>query len=233
MPAGSISRSLSTISLSSSSATCAHAARARSPLRAVQLACRFGYTTRSWHEAIGGKWAVTMPVVTSDDGTPIAYEQQGDGPALIVVDGALTTRRSESKSQLVELLSPRLRVYVYDRRGRGDSGDIAPYAVEREIEDIAAVIGEAGGSAALYRHSSGACPALEAALALGSIQVTKLAMYVAPYDDDPAAGDGWERYLAEMTVSLADRRTGDAAALFMTFVRTPAHHAQSIRQTPI
>ncbi len=173
-----------------------------------------------------------MPVVTSDDGTAIAYEQQGDGPALIVVDGALTTRRSESKSQLLELLSPRLRVYVYDRRGRGDSGDIAPYAVEREIEDIAAVIGEAGGSAALYGHSSGACLALEAALALGSVQVTKLAMYEAPYDDDPAAREGWERYLAEMTVALADGRPGDAAALFMTFVGTPADQLESVRQAP-
>jgi len=173
-----------------------------------------------------------MPEVTSDDGTAIAYEQQGDGPALIVVDGALTTRRSESKSQLLELLSPRLRVYVYDRRGRGDSGDIAPYAVEREIEDIAAVIGEAGGSAALYGHSSGACLALEAALALGSVQVTKLAMYEAPYDDDPAAREGWERYLAEMTAALADGRPGDAAALFMTFVGTATDQLEGMRQAP-
>ena len=173
-----------------------------------------------------------MPAVTSDDGTVIAYEQRGEGPALIVVDGALTTRRSESKSQLVELLSPRLTVYVYDRRGRGDSGDIAPYAVEREIEDIAAVISEAGGSAALYGHSSGACLALEAAFALGSAQVTKLAMYEAPYDDDPAARERWERYLADMTAALADGRPGDAAALFMAFVGTPAEEIKGIRQAP-
>src|SRR5216683_3332617 len=232
MPAGSVSRSLSTISLSSSSATWAHAACANSAHRADHLACRVGHTTRSWHEAIGGKGAVDIPEVTSDAGTAIAYERQGDGPALIGVDGALTARRSESKVELVELLSPRLRVYVYDRRGRGDSGDIAPYAVEREIEDIAAVIGEAGGSAALYGHSSGACLALEAALALGSVQVTKLAMYEAPYDDDPAAREGWERYLAEMTVALADGRPGDAAALFMTFVGTPADQLESVRQAP-
>src|SRR5260221_12510355 len=118
MPAGSISRSLSTISLSSSSATCAHAARASSAHRADHLACGAGHTTRSWHEAIGGKGAVTMPVVISDDGTAITYEKQGDGPALIVVDGAPTTRRSEPKPQLIQLLSPRLRGYVYDRRGR-------------------------------------------------------------------------------------------------------------------
>src|SRR5258707_5424224 len=232
MPAGSISRSLSTISLSSSSATCAHAARASSAHRADHLACRVGHKTRSWHEAIGGKGAVTMPVVTSDDGTAIAYEHLGDGPALIIVDGALTTRRSESKSQLVELLSPRLRVYVYDRRGRGDSGDTAPYAVEREIEDIAALISEAGGSVALYGHSSGACLALEAALALGSVRVSRLAVYEAPYDDDPAARPGWERYLADMTAALSDGRPGDAAAYFMAFVGTPAAEIETMRRAP-
>jgi pimeloyl-ACP methyl ester carboxylesterase len=173
-----------------------------------------------------------MPVVASDDGSPIAFEQQGDGPALIIVDGALTTRRSESKSQLVEMLSPRLTVYVYDRRGRGDSGDTAPYAVEREIEDIGALIGEAGGSAALYGHSSGACLALEAALALGSVQVSRLAMYEAPYDDDPAARDGWERYLTDMAAALAGGRPGDAAALFMAFVGTPAEEIENMRRAP-
>jgi pimeloyl-ACP methyl ester carboxylesterase len=173
-----------------------------------------------------------MPVVTSDDRTAIAYERQGEGPVLIVVDGALTTRRSESKAQLVELLSPRLTVYVYDRRGRGESGDTAPYAVEREIEDIGVLIGEAGGSATVYGHSSGACLALEAALALGSVQVSKLAMYEAPYDDDPAAREGWERYLADMTAALADGRPGDAAGLFMAFVGTPAEEIESMRQAP-
>ena len=173
-----------------------------------------------------------MPLITSDDGTAIAYERQGDGPALIIVDGALTTRRSESKSQLVELLSPRLTVYVYDRRGRGDSGDTAPYAIAREIEDIGALIGEAGGSAALYGHSSGACLALEAALVLGRVQVSKLAMYEAPYDDDPAARESWERYLADMKAALADGRPGDAAALFIAFVGTPAKEIEGMRRAP-
>ena len=173
-----------------------------------------------------------MAVVRSDDGTAIAYERQGDGPALVVVDGALTTRGSESKAQLVELLSPLLTVYVYDRRGRGDSGDTAPYAVEREIEDIAALISEAGGSVALYGHSSGACLALEAALALGSVRVSRLAMYEAPYDDDPAARQGWEKYLADMTAALSDGRPGDAAAYFMAFVGTPAAEIETMRRAP-
>src|SRR5262249_12793113 len=107
-----------------------------------------------------------------------------------------------------------------------------PYAVEREIEDIGALIGEAGGSATLYGHSSGACLALEAAVALGSARVSKLAMYEAPYDDDPSARQGWTRYLADMTAALADGRPGDAAALFMAFVGTPAEEIESMRRAP-
>src|SRR5258708_39415374 len=81
-------------------------------------------------------------------------------------------------------------------------------------------------------RASGACLAREAGLAVGSVQVTKLAMYEAPYDDDPAAREGWERHLAEMTGALADGRPGDAAALFMTFVGTPADQLESIRHAP-
>lgn len=173
-----------------------------------------------------------MPAVTSRDRTAIAYDRQGVGPALIVVDGALTTRTSDSKSQLVELLSPRFTVYTYDRRGRGDSGDTPPYAVQREVEDVAAVISEAGGAAALYGHSSGACLALEAALALGPGTVSSLAMYEAPYDDDPAIHAPWQRYLADLTAALAEGRTGDAAALFMAFVGTPRKQIDLMRRAP-
>ncbi len=173
-----------------------------------------------------------MPVVTSSDGTALAYDKQGSGPALVVVDGALTTRRSDSKAELVELLAPRLTVLTYDRRGRGDSGDTQPYAVEREIEDVAAMIGEAGGSAALYGHSSGGCLAMEAAVALGAGQVTKLAMYEAPYNDDPAVRPAWRQYLTELTAALDGGRPGDAAALFMAFVGTPAEQIEGMRQAP-
>src|SRR4029077_10318577 len=112
-----------------------------------------------------------MPVVTSRDGTAIAYDKQGTGPALVIVDGALTTRRSDNKTELLGLLAPRLTVLTYDRRGPGDSGDTPPYSVAREIDDVAAVIDEVGGSAVLYGHSSGACLALEAALALSSGEI--------------------------------------------------------------
>jgi pimeloyl-ACP methyl ester carboxylesterase len=172
-----------------------------------------------------------MPGVKSADGTTIAYDKNGDGPALVVVDGALTSRRSSSKPELITLLSPRLTVYTYDRRGRGDSGDTLPYAVAREIDDIEAVIGEAGGAAALYGHSSGACLALDATLALGG-KVTKLAMYEAPYDSDQQARPAWERYLRDLAAALGDGRSGDAVALFMSFVGTPSEQVASMRQSP-
>src|SRR5260370_17282444 len=103
-----------------------------------------------------------MNIVTSHDGTKIAYDQRGQGPAVIFVDGALCARGS--KADLATLLAPHFTVYTYDRRGRGDSGDTRPYAVDREIEDIAALIGEAGGTASLYRPPARAAPALRAAV---------------------------------------------------------------------
>jgi pimeloyl-ACP methyl ester carboxylesterase len=200
------------------------------------ISCARSHNTRSWHELaladIAEAKDVQMPAVTSRDGTPIVYDRQGTGPALVVVDGALTVRKSDNKAELVGLLAPKLTVFTYDRRGRGDSGDTPPYAVAREIEDLAAVIGEAGGSAALYGHSSGACLALDAALALGGVQVTRLAMYEAPYDDDPAASPAWRHYLTDMMAALEEDRPGDAAALFMAFVGMPAEQIEGMRGAP-
>src|ERR1700716_1452877 len=118
----------------------------------------------------------TMDTIRSKDGTTIAFDNHGSGPALILVAGATST--SSSKAQLADLLAPHFSVYNYDRRGRGDSGDTAPYAVDREIEDIDALIDEAGGSALLYGHSSGGCLAMDATVKL-SEKVGKLAMYEA------------------------------------------------------
>lgn len=171
-----------------------------------------------------------MATVTSKDGTTIAYDKQGEGPALIVVDGALTTRMSGSKPQLVSLLSAQLTVYTYDRRGRGDSGDTLPYAVAREIEDIDAMIGEAGGTAALYGHSSGGSLALEAAVALGG-KVCKLAIYEAPYNNDPAERQAWEKYLNDMAEALATGRSGDAVAFFMSYVGASPEQIADARQS--
>ncbi len=172
-----------------------------------------------------------MKTVTSDDGTTVAYDRQGEGPALILVDGALCSHSSGSKPELVSLLAPHFTVYSYDRRGRGESGDTGPYAAEREIEDIAALIDEAGGAAYLYGHSSGASLALEGAVTLGG-KVRKLAMYEAPYNDDPVAQRAWQEYLEQLAEALADNRRGDAVALFMKYVGMPDDQIEGTRQTP-
>jgi len=170
-----------------------------------------------------------MKTITSTDGTKIAYDTQGEGPAVILVDGALSTR--QGKQELAKLLAPRFTVYGYDRRGREDSGDTRPYAVAREIEDLETLIDAAGGPACLYGHSSGACLALEATARLGG-KVRKLAMYEAPYDDDPADRKRWATYIARLTEALADDRRGDAVALFMRYVGMPDEQIAGMRQAP-
>lgn len=172
-----------------------------------------------------------MRTVISKDGTPIAFDQSGQGPALILVAGALCTRLSWSGPELARLLAPHFTVYNYDRRGRGDSGDTRPYAVMREVEDIEVLIDEAGGSAYLYGHSSGAALALEATVQLGE-KVKKLAMYEAPYDDAPEKQAAWRIYIDQLTALLAAGHGGDAAALFMQFVGTPAGQIEGMRQSP-
>jgi len=128
-------------------------------------------------------------------------------------------------------LSAHFTVYGYDRRGRGNSGDTAPYEVEREIEDLVALIAAAGGAAWLYGHSSGASLAMEATVALGD-QVHKLAMYEAPYDDDPAARQAWGQYLSQLAEALAAGRHGDAIALFMTYTGVPTEQVEEMRKAP-
>jgi pimeloyl-ACP methyl ester carboxylesterase len=172
---------------------------------------------------------MTMETVKSKDGTSIAYDRAGEGPAVIIVDGALSTRGG--KADLARLLSERFTVYRYDRRGRGDSGDTQPYAADREIEDIDTLIDAAGGSAFLYGHSSGGCLAMEATVELSG-KVGKLAIYEAPYNDDPVAQKAWGEYLISLTELLASGRRGDAVALFMALVGTPAAQIEGMRQAP-
>src|SRR5438309_7784667 len=120
----------------------------------------------------------TMRTVLSKDGTAIAFDQSGQGPALILVAGATATRLAEAS--LAAALAAHFTVFAYDRRGRGNSGDTPPYAVEREVEDLDALIIEAGGSAFVFGHSSGAVLALEAARLLGG-RIEKLAIYEPPF----------------------------------------------------
>ena len=172
-----------------------------------------------------------METARSADGTPIAYDQSGHGPLLIMVGGAMTARHSGTRPQLAGLLADRFTVIDYDRRGRGDSGDTQPYTPRREIEDIEALIDAAGPAASLYGHSSGGCLALDAAAQLGP-KVSKLAIYEAPYNDDPAFRQVWAEYLEQLAAALADNRRGDAVALFMRLVGMPAEQVDAMRQAP-
>src|SRR5579871_5400919 len=125
-----------------------------------------------------------MHTVTSADGTTIAYDRTGAGDPVVLVAGAFSYRRYPGQVKLAELLSARFTVYNYDRRGRGDSGDTPPYAIEREIEDLAAMIGAAGGYAHVWGLSSGAVLALDAAAA--GLPICKLAVQEPPLIVDAA-----------------------------------------------
>lgn len=170
-----------------------------------------------------------MNKVTSKDGTQIAYDKQGSGPAVILVEGA-TAQRSDG-AHLAELLASNFTVYTYDRRGRGDSSDTQPFAVKREIEDIEVLINQAGGSAFLYGISSGACLVLEAALKLGQ-KCKKIALYEPPYNSDKATAPAWKEYRNQLKQFLAAGRRSDAVALFMRFVGVPADQIDGMRQSP-
>lgn len=134
-----------------------------------------------------------MPTVTSRDGTTIAYTVQGQGPALILVDGALCSRDFGPMPAYSKLLAGDFTVYMYDRRGRNESGDTAPYAVDREVEDLAALIQGAGGRAHLYGTSSGAALVLSAAVR--GLPIERMVLFEAPYtlgDFQPHADALWK-----------------------------------------
>jgi pimeloyl-ACP methyl ester carboxylesterase len=173
-----------------------------------------------------------MNTVTSKDGTAIAFDRSGEGPALILVGGAFQHRAIDpSTARLAELLSPTFTVYHYDRRGRGDSGDTAPYTVEREIDDIDALIQDAGGTASLFGMSSGVVLALEAAA--HGLAVKKLALYEPPFIVDGSRPPLPDDYRERLTELLADGQRGDAVALFMTEgVGVPAEVVAPMRTLP-
>jgi len=176
-----------------------------------------------------------MQTVTSQDGTRIAFDQSGQGPALILVGGMFEQRAMPSETAQLAgnaLLNQHFTVYHYDRRGRGDSGDTQPFAVKREIEDIEALIDAAGGSAYVFGISSGAALAFEAALALSS-KVRKLAMYEAPYNDDAEARQAWQNFEQNLKSTLAEERYGDAVGLFMSLLGMPPEQLAEMREYPM
>ena len=168
-----------------------------------------------------------MPTVTSIDGTTIAYERSGAGPALILVDGAMCYRAAGPMRPLAALLSEAFTVYAYDRRGRGESTDTLPYEPAREVEDLRALVTAAGGEAYVYAISSGAALALVTAAAEPGI--TKLALYEPPFFGEDTAA---KEYTAGLHELLDAGRRGDAVALFMARVGMPAEAIAGFRASP-
>lgn len=165
----------------------------------------------------------------SSDGTPIAFDRLGDGPPVIVVCGAMCGRALMRPT--AEELAKHFTVFNYDRRGRGDSGDTAPYAVEREIEDIAALIAEAGGAASVYGHSSGAGLVLHAAAA--GLPIDKVVLHDPPYSPDGEEERRLSReYGEKLKIILSEDRRGDAVELFMTLVGMPQEMVDQMHQSP-
>jgi pimeloyl-ACP methyl ester carboxylesterase len=153
-----------------------------------------------------------MKTAVSADGTALAYDRYGDGPPVIMAAGAFNTRTTTEP--LARALADGFTVLNYDRRGRGDSGDSAPYAVDREIEDIGALIAAAGGSASVFGYSSGAILALKAAAS--GLAITHLVLYEPPFRPDdsyPAPPADLARQVAQL---VAAGRRGDAVELYQT-----------------
>ena len=154
-----------------------------------------------------------MEEAISRDGTTIAFDRSGEGPPVVVVGGALGDRAAAP--DLTSLLARRFTVIAYDRRGRGDSGDTAPYAVAREVEDIEGLIVAAGGQASVYGHSSGAVLALEAARSRPD-RITKLALYEPPLIVDDSRDPLPEDFVTRLDALISADRRGDAVAYFLT-----------------
>lgn len=171
-----------------------------------------------------------MSTVLSKDGTSIAFNQSGQGPALILVGGAMST--SLDAASLAAALAPHFSVFAYDRRGRGESEDTAPYAVEREVDDIDSLIDEAGGSAFVYGHSSGAILALEASRLL-STKIMKLAVYEPPFIIDDSRFHAPDDFTAQLSDLISSGRRGDAVARFMALVGLPAAMIDQMRQSAL
>jgi pimeloyl-ACP methyl ester carboxylesterase len=170
--------------------------------------------------------------VTSKDGTTIAYDREGSGPAVILVGGGLVSRKEGigNNAPLVPELAEHFTVYNYDRRGRGDSGDTAPYGVEREIEDLSALIDAAGGSAHLYGVSAGGALALEAAAA--GIGVDRLSVFEVPYCVTEETQRRSQEFVERLGPALESGRPGDALELFMWFAGSSEDDIAGARNSP-
>ena len=166
----------------------------------------------------------------SPDGTAIAFDRLGDGPPVILVCGAMCDRALMRPT--AEELAKHFTVFNYDRRGRGDSRDNTPYAVQREIEDIGVLVAEAGGTASVYGHSSGAGLVLHAAAR--GVPMAKIVLHDPPYapDSDEEARRSSREYGEKLKATLSEGRRGEAVELFMTMVGMPQEMIEGMRHTP-
>jgi pimeloyl-ACP methyl ester carboxylesterase len=172
-----------------------------------------------------------MPTVTSADGTTIAYETTGSGPALIFVDGAMCYRANGPSGGIAAALAGSFTVYRYDRRGRGDSGDTLPWSVDREIEDLAAVLAAAGGTAVLVGTSSGAALAADAATRLPG--VTRLALYEPPMIVDGTRAPREATFTQDTEALLARGDRSGVLKKFMIEVGVPRFVVAVMAFTPV
>jgi pimeloyl-ACP methyl ester carboxylesterase len=173
---------------------------------------------------------VTVAFARSKDGTTIAFDRSGEGPPLILVGGALSDRAAAMT--LASILASVHTVIAYDRRGRGDSGDTPPYAVDREIEDLDALIEEVGGSAAVFGHSSGAALAMRAVMHGSAI--TQLAVYEPPFIIDDSRPRLPADYVEHLEAMIAAGNRGEAVAYFMTTgVGMPPELVEQMRAGPM
>jgi pimeloyl-ACP methyl ester carboxylesterase len=166
--------------------------------------------------------------VTSGDGTTIAYEMVGSGPALILVGGGLTDRTENAP--LVPVLAPHLTVINYDRRGRGMSADTAPYAVAREVEDIGALVDAIGGTAYLFGVSSGGALALEAAMVVHG--VVKVGVYEIPWNLDEDWPAAWGDYVEQLDRATARDDRGTALKAFLRLTGMAEDEIAAMRAAP-
>jgi pimeloyl-ACP methyl ester carboxylesterase len=157
-----------------------------------------------------------VETITSKDGTKIAFDRTGQGPPVIMVGGAFSWRRWKGFVELADLLSARFTVLNYDRRGRGDSGDTEPYALEREFEDLQAMISIAGGSASVWGLSSGGILALEAART--GVAIEKIAAYEPPFIVDANDGLPPDDFVPHVGALVDRGRRSEAAKYFMARV---------------
>jgi pimeloyl-ACP methyl ester carboxylesterase len=172
----------------------------------------------------------TTSTIISKDGTTIAYEKTGMGPSIILVNGALAHRKLYGENDLAVVLAKNFTVFFYDRRGRGQSTDTKAYAVEREIEDIEALVNEAGGGVYLYGSSGGAALALLAAEKIGQDKVKKLALCEPPYGSDTKQEFAKEK--DKVNELVRDGKPGDAVTFFMGRRGMPPDKMEGMKKSP-